>query len=107
MTISRKRSYTPQLADEGTKRPKHGLEDSEAIVRGNFIDLTLEDEDRCDNAHVAGALEATTSTRVNGSSIDHTSRLPLSYPSPIVGKAYDTCFGMVNTSRKQTFSYKC
>ncbi|KAI2921278.1 hypothetical protein CBS63078_2712 [Aspergillus niger] len=95
MTISRKRSYTPQLADEGTKRPKHGLEDSEAIVRGNFIDLTLEDEDRCDNAHVAGALEATTSTRVNGSSIDHTSRLPLSYPSPIVGKAYDTCFGML------------
>ncbi|GKZ52258.1 hypothetical protein AnigIFM49718_000133 [Aspergillus niger] len=95
MTISRKRSCTPRLADEGTKKPRHGLEDSEAIVRGNFIDLTLEDEDRGENTHVAGALEATTSTRVNGSSIDHTSRLPLSYPSPVVGKAYDTCFGML------------
>ncbi|OJJ67705.1 hypothetical protein ASPBRDRAFT_186336 [Aspergillus brasiliensis CBS 101740] len=95
MTIPGKRNCTPQPAERGAKKLRHDLGNSEAIVRGNFIDLTLNDEDNNENAHVAGALEVTSSSTVNGSLIDQTSRPSLSYSPHIVDKGYDTCFGML------------
>lgn len=106
MTIPGKRSCHPQPAERGAKKPRQDLNNSEATVRGNFIDLTLNDEDNDQNAHVAGALEVTSSSTVNGSLIDQTSRPSLSYSPHIVDKLYDTCFGMVIRSRYYNISYE-